>query len=262
MANLEDSWDDLWDEPSTPFSFTPLFIAAQTGDNIEVVRLLSMKVTPDGYDHSTLKKILEDLPLDADLPYPLHVAAYNGHVETVKILLRANAYVGYQNIFREDAISAAVWNGEEEVLDVLLNALEDEIRSDILRKTASYHQTLVMKAFENDLNVKVQASIIGKLVSAKCDINQTTYDTLNTTALIHAAETNNAEIVQILLDAKADMTIQRCDFIGPRDSISALEVATNCGHTEVVRILSEHQEGQRGGHQGGLQCGGGANVEQ
>ena len=61
---------------------------------------------------------------------PLHWAALNGHLESVKLLLHAGASVGLFNRAGHDAVFEAEINDKQDVVDWLLGAV-DELESGI-----------------------------------------------------------------------------------------------------------------------------------
>ena len=164
---------------------------------IDVERLLQEPQDPNGYVY-------------------LDVAAKNGHLEVVRLLLEAGANKERKGKTGATALILAAETGRLEVVRLLLQAGADKDAANENGKTA-----LILAAEKGHLEV------VQLLLEAGAD--QDSAMTGGATALMLAAQNGKLEVVRMLLEAGAAKDA----------ATTALMIAAKKGQTEVVRLLLE-----------------------
>ncbi|XP_030592732.1 ankyrin repeat and death domain-containing protein 1A [Archocentrus centrarchus] len=182
---------------------------------------------------------------------PLHLAARNGHLDAVQVLLQSFDTRDEVNMDGETALYQAADNGQEDCVQVLLDAGCDPniltvakcsaLHTVAERGDAALVQVLLQcnaqtdfqnQELETPLHLAVKNShipVIYYLLGAGCNINAT--DKRSQTALHLAAETAKAEVVEMLLKAGPDLTIQ------DRQGKTALGVAARADEVNIVDMI-------------------------
>uniref|UniRef100_K7EVL8 Ankyrin repeat and sterile alpha motif domain containing 1A n=1 Tax=Pongo abelii TaxID=9601 RepID=K7EVL8_PONAB len=152
--------------------------------------------------------------------YPLHLAAWKGDAQIVRLLIHqgpSHTRVNEQNNDNETALHCAAQYGHTEVVKVLLEELTDP--------------TMRNNKFETPLDL---AALYGRLEVVKMLLNAhpnlLSCNTKKHTPLHLAARNGHKAVVQVLLDAGMDSNYQT-------EMGSALHEAALFGKTDVVQIL-------------------------
>ena len=187
-----------------------LYNAALIGDNSNVRALLDEGVDINyragGYEQGAT---------------PLMAASQKGHIETVTLLLLNGADVNARTDLGETALYFAVEHPD--IVTLLLYAGADTEVGTIGALSTPLH----LAASRKGLTATVKA-----LIEAGADVDRR--NALDLTPLIWASMNGNTENVKRLLDAGADFKL-RCKTI----DITALSIAKNNKHKEIVRLLEE-----------------------
>ncbi|CAN9387812.1 unnamed protein product [Alternaria alternata] len=158
-------------------------------------------------------------------------ATSRGHKETVALLLDKGAEVNALNGYKSNAIQVASSNGNKEILEVLLDKGADvnavAVEGDTALQKASYkgHKEIVDLLIGRGTNVHAQGHWYGTAIQA-------------------ASYGGYKEIVELLLDKGANINAQ-----GGRYG-NALQAASHNGHTECIELLLD--KGADINAQGGL----------
>jgi ankyrin repeat protein len=157
---------------------------------------------------------------------PLHIAARNGHVEVLKILLRGGADVNCRGPYGQTALHTACANGHADATRVLA----EEAGADLNGRD------------ENNFTPLYQASLWGNFKSVEVLVTLGADTSLGTsieqdfsgwTPLIVSSEEGYLRCLRILLDAGADPNLA-----GPHGT--PLHYAVTKGHIDLCRALLDH----------------------
>ncbi|XP_078583465.1 uncharacterized protein LOC144866125 isoform X2 [Branchiostoma floridae x Branchiostoma japonicum] len=183
--------------------------AAEKGDAVRVKQMLVEGVNPDAVDDYWKRT-------------PLHLAAENGHHETVSALLTAGADVNVQDALQRTPLHLAAMRGHPETVSALLAAGTDGNVQD-------YHQItpLHLAAWSG------HHETVSALLAAGADVN--VQDRVQRTPLHLAAERGHLKTVSALLAAGADVHVNAKGYEGR----SLLDLAAEKGHHETVSALLE-----------------------
>uniref|UniRef100_A0A8D8S2F0 Ankyrin repeat domain-containing protein 50 n=1 Tax=Cacopsylla melanoneura TaxID=428564 RepID=A0A8D8S2F0_9HEMI len=155
----------------------------------------------------------------------LNVAAHQGFLEAVQILLEAGANINHTDVEGWTSLRSAAWGGHSSVVKLLLDSGADVNCSDMGGRTA-----LRAAAWGGHLEV------VKLLLAGRANVNDA--DSEGRTALIASAYMGHADIVSAILEYDADINQQ------DNDGRTALSVAALCvpsadGYAKVVNILLE-----------------------
>ncbi|XP_019851378.1 PREDICTED: transient receptor potential cation channel subfamily A member 1 homolog [Amphimedon queenslandica] len=233
-------------------SYTPLLTSAAYGQLQAMKALINAKASTDDVDRNGKSlvfitaeedqvQILEALVLgvyekwgselvntpDAIHNTPLHIAAKKGHINSLKILLKASHLkVDARNEAERTPLHLAAVAGHANVINELLHYAEENDK-DILKDEDDDGNTALHLAC---INEKFQAA--KALILAGADPEDR--NARQWTPMDCAAESGRVQIVQLLIDAEAQ--------VDPRDINNAtpLHVACKAGHIKVVNVLLEN----------------------
>lgn len=196
----------------SPFSVTPLIVAARSGD-LKIVRML----VEAGADVNHASREMTRTPLT--------VAAREGHTEVARVLSRHGARQDATDWMGTTALEAAAWSCHPATVRLLLeDASANQSRINLngaLRYAAGINATETGKRrgkIDKRSGVKESGvagggpaqtagesvAIVRMLLEAGADVNGSTGST-KVTPLMAAADAGNAEILQILLQTGADV---------------------------------------------------------
>ena len=221
---------------------TPLEVAARAG-NVETVRALlqagaDVNLTgrfPEGALTKGVKSGSTEI-VDCLLEAGAHIntngystalrtAMRVGNIEMIQRLLKAGAEINSVGAFHTGPVHQAAEKGEIEILNVLLDAGADVTLKGWFGKTP-----LEIAASEGHAAVVRRLLQEGPEINSICDnYNHNDYD--NRGALHYAAEKDDVEILNLLLDAGADVNLKS------RFGRTAIRVAACHGHIAAVRKL-------------------------
>jgi len=185
-------------------------------------------------DERTVAEIIADGECDVNFPNPeysgstpLHAASQNGHVEIVRVLIRAGGNVNAvkTDSYAHTPLFVAVSNGRASVVDLLIKA----------KASVNYHRrggpTCLMIACQKGFG-----GLVRRLIQGKADVNIAIDDEIQETALTIAAFSGkSAEVLDALLFADANINYARAD------GVTALIAASQNGSIDAVRILTRNK---------------------
>ncbi len=154
----------------------------------------------------------------ADIGNALEKAAWNGSVQTIKLLLARGADVNAVYYGTGTALISAALAGKFEAVKFLL-----EKGADVNAKESTGNTALMSAAYSGQTNV------VELLLDNGADINANAM--FDGTALMEAAHDGNIEIVKLLLVRGADINAKNSD------GQTALDVAKKNGNIAIVRLL-------------------------
>lgn len=163
---------------------------------------------------------------------PLMYACREGNFKTVQILLDLNAAINLVNKRGLSALFEAIVHGHLEVVNLLLNHCEREI--DMNAVTEIQGRRLRRTALVVAVNLRRRDIVSRLLKHPKIDINQP--DSEGCTALILAAITGQAELTQEFSKTR-NIDVNAVDKHGR----SALYFAADTGSTDIVEILLQNK---------------------
>ncbi|KAM9811195.1 uncharacterized protein ankdd1b [Neosynchiropus ocellatus] len=207
------------------------------------VEMLEMLMEPD-YNMATMSP-------NARGDTPLHLAARNGHLEALQLLLESFDIRNEVNQDGETALYQAADNGEEECVLTLLEAgCDPDIRttaqctalhpvsekgdSSLVQLLLEYNANTDFQNqnLESPLHLAVRNSqipVIHSLLKAGCNINAT--DKRSQTVMHLAAELARIDVVEMLLKAGPDLTLR------DRQDKTALGVAARADEVIIVDMI-------------------------
>ncbi|GFY68105.1 ankyrin-3 [Trichonephila inaurata madagascariensis] len=192
----------------SPGGYSALHRAAEKGQTGLVIMLI--------------KKI--DLGLKTDFGVtPLHVAADNGHLEVVKILIRSGADVNARTVSDSTPLHSAVQSGDEEIVECLLRH-GAEVNASMLNLSLP----LSHAAEEGRVTIAKLLLRYGAVVDLDTDLGQT--------PLQFAAQNGHFDFVKLLLERGAIVNKKN----KKNDNGTALHYSSGNGHSEVVKLLIQN----------------------
>jgi ankyrin repeat protein len=160
----------------------------------------------------------------------LFLAAQDGHLEVVKVLLRYKADPNKTTTDTGDSpLQMAVQEKHPDVAELLL-----EHRANPNHASSVGATPLHLAAQLGDV------PSAKRLLAAGADVNALRTDKAGGSVLISAAQNGHTEVVKLLLAAEADPSLTITNT-----SITALDVAERKGHTNVIALLA-HLPGYQG----------------
>ena len=216
--------------------------SASTSGALDVVKVLvragaGVDVTDDNGDtllilaayfgHTETVRYLVGLP-EVDVNHcnsqnvtALHCAAKKGHTKVVRVLIDAGADIDTRNDDGRSPLHCASTSGSLEVVKMLVEAGAGvDVTDDCVRTC------LIFAAYYG--HTETVRYLVGL---PEVDVNHC--DSQNETALHYAAKKGHAEVVQVLIDAGADIDTRN------NDGHSPLHCASTSGALEVVKVLVE-----------------------
>ena len=215
-----------------------IHVAAETG-NVEQLRTL-LSANPALVNEGDTAQSL-----------PLHLAALNGHLEAVQLLIESGAGVSAPDREHTKPLTCACMRGHREVAEYLLGhgasvaERDDRGTTPLLAAAASGNLDLVRFLVEKGAVVSDRtndgesalhnaafarnAETIGYLLDAGLDVNDLNVD--HQTPLLYASSRGRVEVIRLLVERGADLNIR------DKDSISVLCVAAYQGRTESIETL-------------------------
>ncbi len=196
--------------------------AAWESTSIEVQEFFQCLFNDDAAGVKKYLKLGCDPESVMDTLTPMVIAARNGNVEILKMLMEAGARVDPANT-KFSPLRLAADRGHHEVVQMLLRhgAAVDSYEGDegwtaLIWASAGGHVEIVKTLLEEGADVN--HTVLGKM----------------TKALHVAAQNGNTEVVRTLVAHGAE--IDACEYRG----LTALHLAAYHGYEEVVRILLDH----------------------
>ncbi|GAB2540971.1 ankyrin repeat domain-containing protein [Gracilibacillus alcaliphilus] len=183
---------------------------AKNGNTEKVLQLLQQGVAINAVDSDGTTAVL--------------AATQNNQIETVKVLIEAGADLDVQNDHLDNVLLYAGAEGMIEIVKLAIDAGADTTITNRFGGTA-----LIPAAERGHVDVVKEL-----LVHSDVDVNH--INNLHWTALLEAVllgdgGTSHQEIVQLLVDHGADMTI------GDREGVTPLEHAIKNDYSEIAEIL-------------------------
>jgi ankyrin repeat protein len=181
----------------------------------------------------TLVKLLLDgdstlvASIRADVYNPLHVAAREGHLGVIEVLLEAGADIDAVKNNRT-ALFLAISRGHKEAVALLLDRGADANAN----ARRGYSGIAIQEASSQG-----NKEILDLLIEKGADVNAIAVE--GNTALQKASANGHKEIVELLIDRGADVNTRDPPYGYPFDAIyrNALEAACVGGHREIVELL-------------------------
>lgn len=204
-----------------------------------------------------------DTLADIDKTSPLLIAAKQGNVDMVSLLLQYNVDVNTADENGNTALIEACSNGNVEIVKKLLEANADTEKQNIDGHTAimtaseTGNPKIVLLLLKHGANPNAQrrddgytalmlatcrghTEAVDYLLAHEADANAVSEDGVS--ALMIATSSEHKEIVELLIEAGADVDLQQTD------GVSALMEACLSGQADLVELLlraSFKQDGQR-----------------
>eukprot|EP01063_Lacrimia_lanifica_P027493 TRINITY_DN386_c0_g1_i2.p2 TRINITY_DN386_c0_g1~~TRINITY_DN386_c0_g1_i2.p2 ORF type:complete len:836 (+),score=420.59 TRINITY_DN386_c0_g1_i2:82-2589(+) len=194
----------------TPIEQATVLCDAAAAGNAAELKVLCEQVNPDTSDY--------------DKRSALHLAAEEGHLEAVKVLVEAGAHTNCADRWGTTPLSGAVQNGHSEVADYL--KAKGALLGKTSRATEEDGAAAMCKAAGAGNLAKLK-----ELVAGGVSVNAADYDYRS--AIHLAAEEGFMECVQYLVDSDVDFNCQ------DRWGTTPLTGAENCGQQEVAAYLRE-----------------------
>ncbi|KAJ5093985.1 hypothetical protein N7456_009846 [Penicillium angulare] len=178
---------------------------------------------------------------DSDFRTPLALALRNGHLSVVKVLLDGGVDIASarhgenktRTSSQKSPIQEAAYHGHEDVIEYILSKSEcphDDAKSCISAAAASGNIDLVSLLLQYGVGIdfqKITGCVYGNMRPDE-EIQH------GPTALISAVESNQASMVQYLIENGADT---ECNLGFADDKQTALTLAVHEGNEDVVEIL-------------------------
>ncbi|KAG5774920.1 hypothetical protein H9Q73_011403 [Fusarium xylarioides] len=215
---------------------TPLHLSVLSSETVQ--ELLGADAEPD--------------PTDILMQTPLHKAAHQNSLESVKLLVKHGAAIGSNDIDGYLPLSLALKHNDTELLqelytDSLKDSMSETARRQILSKAIAEQALIALKFLKSMVESAVGTTyddgktllhlaasnesldIVVLLIECGFDVNQLSGD--GTTPLLDATGAGQTRIVETLLDSGAD--VDRADTFA--DTPLVMAAANN--HLEIIDIL-------------------------
>ena len=150
---------------------------------------------------------------------PLFIALQNNYVNVVRLLIEAKAKIDYLNSYGCAPIGIAAYNGYVDIVNLLIKA-----RANINSVFGFSQITPLLLAAQNGHD-----HVVALLIKHKAHVN--TSDNTGVTPLHMASQSGYNNIVDLLVRSKADVNVTDVRSILP------IHVACNNGHGNIVNLL-------------------------
>ena len=199
--------------------------------NVYGVRPYDLAVSnQSGAVRRAIKPSAMDEEIDGGWATDLMLASVEGSVVKVRSLLDQNAdlFAATQK-HKCTALTMAAEVGHLAIVEeLLLYCNDDSKRRELVNLSEKKNVTALMRAAQNDFPNVVEA-----LLEAKADVNAGREDT-GRTSLVAASRNGHVSVVRVLLDRDADRTPE------DKDGLTALSSAAKFGHAAVIEALTDH----------------------
>lgn len=204
------TWSQIAPSPSELSRYQGLHAAANTGDTVQLQKLIAARVNLNLRD-----------PLGRT---PLHVATFAKQTEAIRILIKAGADINLLENDRYDAVTIAAVADDEESLRVLL-----ALGASAKQITSRYDGTALIAAAHLGHD-----GVVRQLIAAGAPLNHV--NNLHWTAVIESIVLGNGGVrhqatLKALIDAGANLQLK------DRHGLSPLELARQRGFTSMVNML-------------------------
>ncbi|KAN0070496.1 Ankyrin repeat-containing domain protein [Elaphomyces granulatus] len=230
-----------WTSMNTDFpkNFTTLMIASYFGLEAVVKQLevggIDINSDDGTYGHSLGLQETDSILLGAEVEpadkygrTALSYAAWNGHIATIKLLLKAGARVDSTDEIGGSPLSYAICYGHNDVVGLLLKNGAQVDSPDNISKV------LLLSAAE-----KGYEAVVGLLLENGIDLESK--DRFGQTPLLWASRNRHEAVVKLLPEKGADLESKGSGWTPPlvADSVRHRYRASEYGHEAVVKLLLE-----------------------
>ena len=165
---------------------------------------------------------------------PLVAALAQGHFQTAKFLIDNGADPNVRGSYNMTPLLSAAFNGDFEMVQVLLKYKADINAGDRYGENALHNAS---NGSRSEIGPSL-ANVAQLLLKHGADVNaRTDKDKAHSIPLHIAANYGRVEVVHVLLQHGADVCMEDG---GGR---TALQLASDRGHHEIMKLLSEHRAG-------------------
>ena len=213
-----------------------------TGRRKQILQQRSLELHPSGSNahHGALETLYNEEALYPPQKTTLVIAAENGHVECVELLIQSEACVFIDDTSGRTPLMAAAENGHDRCVELLIKEgtrIVLQTKNNEKIPYVDWPQENEEEDFFVNLTALMYASKNGHttcvklLLEAGADVNLKDRD--DRTALMYGATNGYDDCVELLLKTGADVNTK------DRDDMTALALATRNGHAECAKLLQE-----------------------
>ena len=218
-----------------PFNAFSLLVATESNDHVALTYLILAGMDPNtAIDWSVIREERQRTGTGRELAFmmmwglradhdwhvqALHVAAGQGHTESVEVLLDAGADLDAIDSAGNTALMRATEGGHADVVEMLLDVDAEQVANED-------GDTPLARAVEHEDIVLLEI-----LLDAGGDVT-----VINNVGLSVLAQATTVEVAQILIDAGADVNVQFVEG-DTGDGLTPLMTAVRASALDVVRIL-------------------------